>query len=278
MPVSLCLFSSTPDIVEQGFLANVSTGSPPEIAARAIAWGYDGIEFMANPERVPDPVPFARALRDAGAVLPVVNSGRMSRQGLILIQRDAAARRRAVGAFKQLLDFAGHFGARVHLGMCRGKGIPGAAPKELDALAAEVFGDLAAHAARVGAGILLEPSEVDIAGTINTMEEVMAWVARLGSPALVPMLDTHQLAHAEPSLAHGIRAARGAAPHIHLFDPGRWPPGLLQGEPTLDWPAIAALLRETGFRGSASTVLAPRGDPEPAARATARFLRGLFAG
>jgi sugar phosphate isomerase/epimerase len=146
----------------------------------------------------------------------------------------------------------------------------------MDRLADDVFRDLTAHAERAGATILLEASEADIAAYINTMDEVMAWVDRLGSPAFAPMLDTHQLAHAEPSIAHGIRAARGQAPHVHLFDPGRWPPGLLHDKPTLAWPRIASLLRETAFRGSASMVLAPEGDPEPAARASAAYVRGLF--
>jgi sugar phosphate isomerase/epimerase len=276
-PVIVCLFASTPDIAVRGFLARVLTAAPDEIAARAIAWGYDGIEFMADPLAVPDPVAFEVALRRAGAVMPVVNSGRMARQGLILLHADAAVRRKAVAGFKALLDFAGHFRARVHLGMCRGTGIPGATAADMDAMADDVFRELVAHAERAGATILLEPSEADIAAYINTMDEVMAWVDRIGSPAFLPMLDTHQLAHAEPSIPHGIRAARGRAPHVHLFDPGRWPPGLLTDTPTLDWPAIAALLRATAFRGSASLVLAPEGDPEPAARASAAFVRRLLA-
>jgi sugar phosphate isomerase/epimerase len=44
----------------------------------------------------------------------------------------------------------------------------------------------------------------------------------------------------------------------------------------LNWPRIFELLRETGFHGSASVVVAPEGDPATAARRTASFLRSAL--
>src|SRR5258707_8797634 len=101
---------------------------------------------------------------------------------------------------------------------------------------------------------------------------MMAWVRRIASPAFSIMLDTYQLAEAEPSIEHGIRAACGQAHHIHLYDPSRWPPGVGGEDDRLDWTRIFELLRETGFHGSASVVLAPEGDPAEAARKCAAFL------
>jgi sugar phosphate isomerase/epimerase len=85
------------------------------------------------------------------------------------------------------------------------------------------------------------------------------------------MLDTYELAESEPSIEYGIRAGAGEARHIHLYDPSRWPPGVL-AQTALDWPRIFELLRETGFEGSASVVLVPEGDAERAARKTSAFL------
>jgi sugar phosphate isomerase/epimerase len=136
---------------------------------------------------------------------------------------------------------------------------------------------LALHAERVGATILLEAAETEFTSYINTMNEVLAWVDRIGSPAFAPMLDTHQLYGAERSIEAGIRAARGRAQHIHLFEPSRYPPGVLVGKPILDWPRIGQLLREEGLPGSASVVIASEGDPEPVARASVAYLRRLFA-
>jgi sugar phosphate isomerase/epimerase len=90
------------------------------------------------------------------------------------------------------------------------------------------------------------------------------------------MLDTYQLIECEVSIEHGIRAARGQARHIHLYDPSRWPPGVLEEGGRLDWPHIMRLLRQEGFAGSGSVVVAPEGDVETAARKSAAFLRGMM--
>jgi sugar phosphate isomerase/epimerase len=276
-PPCLCLFASTPDFLSLGFLVKVLTGAPEDLGRQAVAWGYDGIEFMPDPERVPDPFAFEKALATTGAVMPVVNSGRIAAQKLALLHEDPVIRHRALRGFKALLDFGGHFRSRVHLGICRGKGIPGAPKAEMDRMADEVFRELTAHAEQVGATILLEAAETEFTSYINTMEEVMRWVDRIGSPAFAPMLDTHQLYAAERSIAAGIRTARGQAQHIHLFEPSRYPPGVLIDKPILDWPQIAQALREDGLPASASVVIASEGDPEPVARTSVASLRRLFA-
>ena len=270
LPVSLCLFASTPDINALGFIVKVLTGDIDELPRRAVAWGYDGIEFMPDPESVPEPGAMERALRSAGAVMPVVNSGRMGVQGMALFHEDGGVRGKSMDAFKRLLDFAGYFRARVGLGVARGKRIPGIA------LACDVFRELAEHAEHAGAVIMLEPADPGVTMYINTVDEAMDWVRRIASPAFSIMLDTYQLAESEPSIEHGIRAAHGNARHIHLYDPSRWPPGLSAETNRMDWPSIFGLLHETGFHGSASVVLAPEGDPEPAARQSVAFLRRAF--
>jgi sugar phosphate isomerase/epimerase len=108
------------------------------------------------------------------------------------------------------------------------------------------------------------------------MAEVIAWVDRIGSPAFQAMLDTQQLATMEPSVEAGLRAAQGRAKHIHLYDPSRRPPGVGIDQAALDWPRIAEVLSEEGFRGSGSVVIAAEGDPEAGARASAAYLRRLF--
>jgi D-psicose/D-tagatose/L-ribulose 3-epimerase len=274
--IHLCLFASTPDIEGLGFIVKVLTGSLEELAARAVSWGYDGIEFMPDPERVAEPAALERAARAAGAVVPVLNTGRMTVQGFALLDADSAVRRRSVEAFKRILDVAGAIGARVGLGGARGKGIPGATREEMDSIAWDVFGELARHAENARAVIMLEPADPGVTAYINTMDEAMAWVRRIASPAFGVMLDTYELAESEPSIEHGIRAAQGSARHIHLYDPSRWPPGVLADGDRLDWRDILRVLREERFEGSASVVVAPEGDPEPAARKSAAFLRALF--
>jgi D-psicose/D-tagatose/L-ribulose 3-epimerase len=276
--ISLCLFASTPDIAELGFVVRVLTGGIDELPRRAVDWGYDGIEYMPDPERIPEPQALERALQSAGAVMPVVNTGRMLVQNMALLDGDPVIRRRSIEAFKRMLDFAGQFHARVGLGAARGRGAPGASQESMDHLADDVFRELAAHAERAGAVIMLEPADPAVIAYIHTMEEAMSWVRRIASPAFSIMLDTYQLAESEPSIEQGIRAADGQARHIHLYDPSRWPPGVLPETSRLDWPRLFQALSDARFEGSASVVVVPEGDPEPAARKTSAFLRSALRG
>ena len=274
--VKFCLFASTPDMQQLDFVVKVLTGTPEELGQKATAWGYDGIEFMPDPERTPDPELFKQMLERTGATMPVVNSGRIAAQGMALIHEDVTMRRKSIEGFKRMLDFAGHFRARVGLGAARGKGIPGMSQNDLINLAEEILRELTEHAEKANAIIMLEPAEAVYTDLFNTNEEVMAMVDKIGSPNFSIMLDTHQLYVVEPSIEHGIRAARGQAKHIHLYEPSRLPPGVSTEKETLDWPNIARVLKREGFEGSASVVIVPEGDPEPIARKSVAYLRKLF--
>ena len=274
--VRLCLFSSTSDMDRLNFLVKVLTGSPQELAQRCQNWGYDGIEFMPNPEDVPAPDTIASAIAEFDVALPVVNSGRMAPQGMALLDEDDSIREKSIAAFKDMIAFAGHFGARVGLGIARGTGIPGASKAEMDQLAGGVFRELAAHAEQHKVVIMLEAADPGVTSYINTMDEAYQWVQTINSPSFSLMLDTYQLVDAETSVEYGIRAAKGQATHIHLYDPSRYPPGVLAEGERLDWDHIGRVLREENFSGTGSVVLAPEGDPEAAARKALAYLRQLF--
>ncbi len=276
--LKFCLFASTPDMQQLDFVVKVLTGTPEELGQTAIAWGYDGIEFMPDPEHTPDPELFKNMLERTGATMPVVNSGRIAAQRMALVHEDITIRRKSIEGFKRILDFAGYFKARVGLGAARGKGIPGMSKSDMTKLAEEILRELTEHAEKVGAIIMLEPAEAEYTDLFNTNEEVMAMVDKISSPNFSIMLDTHQLYIMEPSIEHGIRAARGQARHIHLYEPSRLPPGVSTEKETLDWPNIARVLKEERFEGSASVVIVPEGDPEPIARKSVAYLKELFKG
>jgi sugar phosphate isomerase/epimerase len=258
------------------FVVKVLTGTPEELGRMAVNWGYDGIEFMPDPERTPDPELFGRLLGQTGAVMPVVNSGRIAAQGMALLHEDITVREKSIAGFKRILDFAGYFKARVGLGASRGRGVSGMSKGDVVKLAEEIFRELTEYAKKTGAIIMLEPAEAEYTSLFNTNEEVMAMVEKIGSPNFSIMLDTHQLYNVEPSIEHGIRATRGQARHIHLYEPSRLPPGVSTEKEALDWPNITGILIKEGFEGSASVVIVPEGDPESIARKSVTYLRKLF--
>lgn len=187
--ITFCLFASTPDLTELPWAVKVLIGNPEELARQAVDWGYDGIEFMPNPDRIPEPQSIERILRATGAAMPVVSSAVIFFQGMALLHQDAKVRDLAIQSFKRILDFAGNFKAHVGLGIARGQGIFGASHEEMEIMADDIFRELAEHAEKAGAVIMLEAAEPGYTRFINTMDEAMSWVERIGSPAFTPMLD-----------------------------------------------------------------------------------------
>ena len=274
LDVKLLLWCSTIDV--PNYLVKVLPGPIEQIVGTAVKWGYDGIEFLPDPFNIPTPHQVDRALRQAGTTMPVVTTGLMYPYGLAVLHRDLGKRKTSIEIFKRILDFGGYFHSRVNLGISRGHDFSWISPKELDHMAEDVFSELAAYAEKSDSVIMLEPAEGRTVGFVNTVEETLAWVKRINSPAFNLMLDTNQLEEAEPSIEYGIRMAEGRADHIHLYDPSRWPPGVLPEGSRLDWPKIIEVLHDVGFKGTGSVVLAPDGNAERAARQSVAYLRGLF--
>lgn len=267
----ILVFSSTPDVAADGFVVPLLAAPLDRLAARAAALGFDGLEFLPDPDAIPEPEALRRPLAEAGIRVGVVNSGRMAVRGYGLLHRDPARRADSIAIYKRFIDLAAALGARVGLGMARGDARvaldgPGLAP-----LMADVFAEIGAHAAAAGTMVMLEPADPGFVAVILRVAEAAEAARRVASPGFSIMLDTHQLAVVEPSLEQGFADAGGRATHIHLYDPGHWPPGV--GPTRLDWPRVRAAMEAHGFRGSGSMVLAPEGDRDAAARAAVAFVR-----
>ena len=139
-----------------------------------------------------------------------------------------------------------------------------------------VFRELTKHAESTGVVIILETAGSCRTSYLKTNAQIMEWVDRINSPNLSVHLDTHQLTGAEKTIEEGIKVTRGQATHIHLYDPSRWPPGVIDAKNQLDWPKIIKILRATHMPETGSVVLAPEGDPGPAAIKSRDFLRSLL--
>lgn len=273
---ALSVFASTQDMEEHAFMVKVLTGTVEATASQAVEWGYDGIEFMPNPEDVPGAADVERAVSAAGACVTVINSGRLYAQGMALLHRDPNERRRALEAFKRLIDLGAALHAPIGLGAARGATAVTVTASEEETVTRGVLEEVAAHAESVGGLVMLEPADPGETPSVPTVADAVAWVEAIASPSLSMMLDTYQIASREEGFDAAFAAANGLARHIHLYDPGRRPPGSVEGG--FDWPAIVQGLAATGFAGSASVVLAPDGDAAAAARTSVGFLRGLLEG
>lgn len=273
--MQLSLLASTPDITETGYMVNLLLGMPKALAEEARELGYDGIEFFPGPPGTVGVTEMDEALRSNELTLTAVNSGRIVAEGLTLLHPEPGIRARAQARLKDLLDFAGSFGAPVTMAGVKGSLLGGASPEGGEVLAEEMFGSLARFAVAAGSVLLLTPTDDADSNFICTVAEAVRWVQKLNHPGFGMMLDTHQLARKEASVIEGFRAAGGLIRHLHLYDPGRRPPGSRK-ESRLDWPGIMTTLQDIGYEGAASVCLAPAGDRRAQAQQTATYLRSLM--
>ena len=270
--MQLSLLASTPDMATTGYMVNLLVGTPDRVAAEAQALGYDGIEFLPGAPGTIGVAEMDQALKRFDLALTAVNSGRIVADGLTLLHPDATFRARALARFKDLLDFAGDFGAPVTLAGAKGSQPNGTSTEAAAALAGEILMDLARFGGSVGSSLLLAPTVEADSNFICSVADAVAWVRRIDHPAFGLMLDTYQLARKESSVTEGLRAAAGLLRHLHLYDPDRVPPGT-QGTSSLDWPAIMQTLRDISYDGAASVCLAHTGDWRALAQQTLFSLR-----
>jgi D-psicose/D-tagatose/L-ribulose 3-epimerase len=272
--MQISLLASTPDIATTGYMVNLLQGLPNALAAEAMALSYDGIELLPGPPGTTGVAEIEQALKRFEVALTAVNSGRIVAQGLTLLHPVPAVRARALARFKDLLDLAGQFGVPVTLAGAKGS-LPDGAPVETwEAMAEEIFASLARFGAAAGSTLLLAPTDDADSNFICSVAEAVTWIRRIDHPGFGLMLDTHQLQRKEPSVVESIRGAAGLVQHLHLYDPGRIPPGTGQ-KPGMDWAAILATLRDIGYDGAASVSLAPTGDRRALAVKTVTYLRSV---
>ncbi|HWU40493.1 MAG TPA: sugar phosphate isomerase/epimerase family protein [Candidatus Acidoferrum sp.] len=272
--MQLSLLASTPDIVATGYMVNLLLGTPELLASEAKVLGYDGIEFFPGPPGTVGVAEMDEALKRFDLTLTAVNSGRIVAEGLTLLHPDSANRGRALNRVKDLLDFAGHFGAPVTLAGAKGS-LPSIGSPEVEGFAEKILLDLARFGASVGSALLLAPTDEADSNFIVNVAEAVAWVRRINHPALGLVLDTYHLHRKEPSVTEGLRAAAEMVQHLHFYDPGRVPPGT-RAKGALDWDAIITVLRDIGYEGAASVSLAPSGDRRAQALETVSYLRSLM--
>jgi sugar phosphate isomerase/epimerase len=205
--------------------------------------------------------------------LPVVSflSGtNYFREGLCLSSPRSEIRERAVARLQAYTLVAARFGAVLVIGQMQGFASDEPDRAVGEARIAESLKPVVESAERHGASIAFEPVNHLQAGFHNTLADVVALAARLGSPRFRPMLDSFHMNIEEKSMIEPIlRVGRDLA-HFHLCESN----GGLLGTGHFDIKSLVTTLNQMGYVGYISTKVY-RVPYSTAAPATAQFLRGL---
>jgi D-psicose/D-tagatose/L-ribulose 3-epimerase len=248
------------------------------------AVGYDGIEIAPftlgdEPHRL---APARRAeirkiAADAGVPITGLHYLMVAPKGLSITAVDAGVKEATLAAIRGLCELAADLGAPILV-----HGSP--AQRQLEPnqeiegrkRGIECMAAAAAAARDVGVVYLLEPLAREDTAFINTVEEAVAVVRAIGSPALRTILDCSAAGRAEAEPIPDVLRKwlpTGLIAHIHLNDPNRRGPG----EENLAFAPILAALKAHGYSGMAAIepfIYEPDG-PSCAARAIG-YVRGLL--
>ena len=268
-------------------LCNEVLGDRPfaEQCAFAAACGYDGVEGAPytlgdDPLALPASTVAGarRAAADAGIAITGLHWLLVKPAGLSVTSDDAVLRARTRGAMRRLVALCAELGGRylVHGSPAQRRVPPGGDPAVARGRLAEALAEAADAARDAGVLYLLEPLPRDETDLVNTLDEAVALVREVGSPALATMLDAKSAALAEREDAVALVRRwlpTGLLRHVQLNDRNRRGPG--QGADRFG-PLLDALV-DGGYDGDVAVEpfeYVPDG-PACAARA-AGYLRGLM--
>jgi D-psicose/D-tagatose/L-ribulose 3-epimerase len=223
----------------------------------AAALGYDALEiapFTLGDEPLALPrsrrAEVRRAASDAGIAISGLHWLLVKPEGLSVTSLDPTVRARTIEAMRSLVELCAELGGRylVHGSPAQRRTPPGVDAETARAWIAEALAAAAQAAREAGVVYLLEPLPADETDQVNTLDEAIALVRAVDSPALATMLDTKSAALAESMSAVELLQRwlpSGFIRHVQLNDRNRRGPG--QGNDRFA-PVLEALV-DAGYAG-----------------------------
>jgi D-psicose/D-tagatose/L-ribulose 3-epimerase len=226
------------------------------------ATGFDGVEIPVFEGAPDDYTRLGKRLDALGLARTAVSA--IGDPALDLISADAGLRRAGIERMRWILDCTAALGAdRVSgplhsvLGQFSGQG-PTA---DEFARAIDSQQQIGAHAARVGVGVGLEALNRFECYLLNTMDDLAAFVGKVGHPNIRAMYDTFHANIEEADPIGALTRNRDVITHIHLSENDRGVPG----RGNIPWAETFAAIRDSGYDDWLTIEAFGRGLPDLAA-------------
>lgn len=203
-----------------------------------------GLEVIEIPMLTPHLIDVAHA-RDLLAAHKVAPSGSLCLPDDKLATSDPAAARDFVLAALEVAHALGctFLGGVTYSALGYKSGKP-PTEAEYDSIV-RALQPVARRAAELGMTLGLEPCNRYETHLLNTAEQTLALLARIGADNTAVHLDTYHMNIEEKGVGHGIAVAGKRAPYIHISESDRGVPGT----GTIDWEDVFATLARIGFAG-----------------------------
>ncbi|MDD5016232.1 MAG: 5-keto-L-gluconate epimerase [Atribacterota bacterium] len=234
--------------------------------------GFDGAELaVRNPKdlKIDDVI---KIIKENNLEVPAIGTGQAyGEEGLSFSDPDETIRRMAVERIKDQVIFASHFNAQVIIGLIRGNIEEGVNRAEAEEWTIDCLRKCTEFAKEYNIRLTLEPVNRYESNFINTFNEGIEFINRVGASNLGLLADTFHMNIEEISIYDSIIQAKDYITHVHFADSNRWAPGCGH----LDFAKIVQTLKKIGYQGYVSAEILPLPDPDSCARTTAETLDRL---
>ena len=236
--------------------------------------GYDGVEISLLDSKRVDKEPLIRKLEDLSLQVFAIATGQTYyTDGYSLYHSDPEKWKMAIERVKGHIDLSADLKAKVILGGIRGA-IEKSELKNSETLiqkGQEAIEQCVEYAENKEVVLLLEPVNRYETNVLNTVEEGLNLVEKIGSPNLKLLPDTFHMNIEEPSIAESITRAGYKIGYIHFADSNRWAPGLGH----LDFRSVLSALRKVGYTGPIGVEVLPKPDDLTAAKKAIQLIKSL---
>lgn len=246
-----------------------------ENIGKVIKAGFDAVELSVRDPRLIDVAGLKSVLARHHAAVTAIGTGQAYlEEQLSFVDGDPSVRDRALARIKEQIDLAALLGAKVIIGLIRGRREAGVTEEQAREWLVQNLQACSGYAGELGVDILLEPINRYETNLLNTIGECLPLLEAVGAGNLLLLPDTFHMNIEERDILASIREAGPHIGHFHAADSNRWAPG--SGH--LDFPAIFKTLKGTGYDGAIAVEIIPGPDPDTAVRQAVIYLREVFKG
>ncbi len=240
-----------------------------ESIAKAAQYSYDGVELALRAADEIDIQSVRTLLAHRSLGCPAITTGQVfAGSGLYMTAPDASTRDRTMDVLSGLVDAASDLGSMLNLGRARGFVEEGETYREAEARFVSAARELTAYAHSRGVTVILEPINRYESNFINSIQQGVDLIEKVGAPNLALMPDLFHMNIEDPTLDGELERCAPHIAYLHIADSNRLAPG--RGH--TDFEAVFAALKRAGYDGWVSVEILPFPDPDSAAREAIGFL------
>jgi sugar phosphate isomerase/epimerase len=244
-----------------------------EKSIRKVAnFGFNGVELAVRDPKYLEVEKIINLLKECKLEVPAIGTGQAyGEEGLSFSDPDEMVRKMAVERINDQIIFASYFKAQVIIGLIRGKIEESVDREKAEEWTIDCLRRCAERAKEYNIQLTLEPVNRYESNFINTIDQGIKFIKRIGVSNLGLLADTFHMNIEEVSIEDSLIQAKDYLTHVHFADSNRWAPGCGH----LDFRKVIETLKKIDYQGYISAEILPLPDPDTAARITAETLDKL---